>query len=103
MAHVQASILEHKGEMRAQASDAKAGRKRLYERMEEMGEQSMKMEGSIASLTTQVGGVKLVTDRWTRWEHMGAGGAVVIGAVMALVGGIIATYWKQIWVKLLGP
>jgi chromosome segregation ATPase len=103
MRNVQGTVADLKKEQRAALDLASQARARLYQRLEEVGRQNIKMEGDIADvkedidvLNGKVEGVKTVTDKVTRWQLMAIGVVVTVSTLTALLGGMVATYWAKL-------
>lgn len=113
MRGMQATITEVKGEMRADRTTAQQSRAKLYNRLEALGNQHIKIEEDVKDLkegieasqtavkadiervNQKVGDVKKVTDTVTRWQLI-AIGIIAAGGVVTTVIGLIIGYWARI-------
>jgi predicted nucleic acid-binding Zn-ribbon protein len=107
MRNVQSQIGEMKGEARSERSEAQGARARLYSRMDDMGRQHAKMQSELQGVKEDIGelqkgvsSVREVTDKVTRWQLMGIGVVATVGAISALVGGLVAGFWHRILLGL---
>lgn len=103
------TVKELKIELASERQNAQQSRARLYNRMDEMGRQHVKvhddvsgLKEEIAAVDKKIGEVKTVTDKVTRWQLMAAGMMIAFSALVAILGGFVATQWHKFWAGIAG-